>query len=234
MEKLESNLNPSSLFHRYVWGTCFRSHGRSKLELKLELACRLKLLKGSLTKCHLPCHRHLSQYSTKRKHRSSIKYFLGDYIGVRGKGRRNIYPVSIWQSWLTKYYGEVRLREALYFPQITRLISGEGGIWIHVCVSPKFIIFHLEFNLVKIDRYFLTAPFVPGAELGYGTEQDRGSPCIHRAYCLDEKTDRSKVNKVSWVPGKVKYLWCSETSLAMRTSACEPLLSVPVFSCTIG
>lgn len=50
---------------------------------------------------------------------------------------------------------------------------------------------------MKINRYFLTAQFVLGAELGYGSERDRCSPCIHGAYCLDEKTDRLKANQVS-------------------------------------
>lgn len=58
---------------------------------------------------------------------------------------------------------------------------------------------------MKINRYFLAAQSVPGAVLGYGSEQDRDSPCIYEGL-LSRREDSLRVSKVGWVSGKMRYV----------------------------
>lgn len=50
-----------------------------------------------------------------------------------------------------------RQAEAQRGPNTTQLVSDGTGIQIHACVSPKSIIFQLEFNSIQINKYVWTA-----------------------------------------------------------------------------
>ena len=153
MEKFENNWNPST-FQRYVWVTCFGSHGLSelKLELEIELTCPQKRLEGSDTKNHLPVTTTSTSIAQEADIVNQILLGEGDYIRPRGKERRSICWVSAWWPWLTKC-GEVSQAQRTYnVPVSTQLVSGEAGILTHgQCVS-KVLSTRIWLN----ENYFFT------------------------------------------------------------------------------